>query len=66
MVYFNASIQDWWGSAGFGGRRFDGTIPLFALGAATLAERAIEWTRRHPFRMVAAAGALLVAVEPDA
>ena len=29
MIYFNACIQDWWGSAGFGGRRFDGSIPLF-------------------------------------
>ena len=48
MVYFNASIQDWWGSAGFGGRRFDGTIPLFALGAAALGERAIRWTSRRP------------------
>ena len=36
MIYFNASIQDWWGSAGFGGRRFDGTLPLFALGVAAL------------------------------
>jgi hypothetical protein len=60
MWYFNASIQDWWGSAGYGGRRFDGTIAFFALGAAAFAERAIEWTRRHPFRMVAAAGTLLV------
>ena len=60
MVYFNASIQDWWGSAGFGGRRFDGTIPLFALGVAAFADRAAEWTRRHPLRMVAAAGGLLV------
>src|SRR4030095_847691 len=34
MIYFNASIQDWWGSAGYGGRRFDGTLPLFVLGAA--------------------------------
>ena len=60
MVYFNASIQDWWGSAGFGGRRFDGTIPLFALGVAAFADRAAEWARRHPLRMVTAAGALLV------
>ena len=29
MIYFNAWIQDWWGSAGYGGRRFDGMIPLF-------------------------------------
>ena len=34
MTYFNAAIQDWWGSDGFGGRRFDGTIPMFCLGAA--------------------------------
>jgi hypothetical protein len=60
MVYFNASIQDWWGSAGFGGRRFDGTIPLFALGAAAIGERAIAWTRRHPFRLLSAAAAMLV------
>ena len=60
MVYFNASIQDWWGSAGFGGRRFDGTIPLFALGVAAFASRAADWTRRHPLRMVSAAGAALV------
>ena len=51
---------DWWGSAGFGGRRFDGTIPLFALGVAALADGAAQWTRRHPLRMVAAAGGLLV------
>ena len=59
MVYFNASIQDWWGSAGFGGRRFDGTIPLFALGAAALGERAIRWTSRRPGTVVLAACALL-------
>ena len=59
MVYFNASIQDWWGSAGFGGRRFDGTLPLFALGLAALVERLGEWARRHPLRVVAAGGAVL-------
>ena len=61
MIYFNASIQDWWGSAGFGGRRFDGTIPLFGLGLAAFFTWAIQVTRRHPFRIVAAMGALLVA-----
>lgn len=60
MTYFNACIQDWWGSAGFGGRRFDGTIPLFCLGVAAFAIRAVEVTRRHPLRVVAAAGALLL------
>jgi hypothetical protein len=61
MTYFNASIQDWWGSAGFGGRRFDGTIPIFVIGVASLGAWAIRATRRHPARMMAAAGALLVA-----
>ena len=40
MTYFNAAIQDWWGSDGFGGRRFDGTIPLFCLGIAAFAREA--------------------------
>ena len=60
MTYFNACIQDWWGSAGFGGRRFDGTIPLFCLGAAAFASAAVSITRRHPARVVGLAGALLV------
>jgi hypothetical protein len=60
MTYFNASIQDWWGSAGYGGRRFDGTIPLFALGVAAFAQRAAEVARRHPLRVVGGGGALLV------
>jgi hypothetical protein len=60
MVYFNASIQDWWGSAGYGGRRFDGTIPLFALGVAAFAERAAAVARQHPMKVVTAAGALLL------
>ena len=47
MVYFNACIQDWWGSAGFGGRRFDGTIPLFALGLAAFADASARLVRRH-------------------
>ena len=59
MVFFNASIQDWWGSAGFGGRRFDGTIPFFALGAAALGERAIHWTSRRPAVVVMAAAAMI-------
>ena len=60
MIYFNACIQDWWGSAGFGGRRFDGTLPLFCLGAAAAGSFAVDLTRRHPLRTVAAAGSLLV------
>jgi hypothetical protein len=53
MIYFNASIQDWWGSAGYGGRRFDGTLPLFVLGAAAAVEWMSALVARRP-RVVAA------------
>ena len=48
MIYFNASIQDWWGSAGYGGRRFDGTLPLFVLGAAAALEAMSRLLARRP------------------
>jgi hypothetical protein len=60
MTYFNACIQDWWGSDGFGGRRFDGTIPFFCLGVAAFASTAAAVVRRHPLRTVAAFGGALV------
>jgi len=60
MIYFNACIQDWWGSAGFGGRRFDGTIPLFAVGLAVFAESAAALLRRHAMAAVTAALAVVV------
>jgi hypothetical protein len=47
MVYFNACIQDWWGSAGFGGRRFDGVIPVFCVGLAAFIDYAAAVVRRH-------------------
>jgi hypothetical protein len=59
MVYFNACIQDWWGSAGFGGRRFDGIIPLFAVGLAVFVESAASVARRHAVAAVTAALVLL-------
>jgi Dolichyl-phosphate-mannose-protein mannosyltransferase len=55
MVYFNACIQDWWGSAGFGGRRFDGIIPLFCLGLAAFADATARVVRRHALAAVTAA-----------
>jgi hypothetical protein len=58
MVYFNACIQDWWGSAGFGGRRFDGTIPFFCLGLAAFAGTAAHVVRRHT--LAATVGALAI------
>ncbi len=60
MTYFNACVQDWWGSAGYGGRRFDGTLALFVLGVAYLAHASVEFIRRFPSVSLAAAGLLLV------
>jgi hypothetical protein len=60
MTYFNASIQDWWGSAGYGGRRFDGTLPLFALGTAYLIDAGIRFVRRFPAVTIGAAGVAVV------
>ena len=54
MVYFNSVIQDWWGSAGFGGRRFDGVVPLLTVSLAL----ALDVLRR----VVAARPAVVAAV----
>ena len=54
MIYFNASIQDWWGSAGYGGRRFDGTLPLFVLGAAAAIDGTAALLARRPTLAAAA------------
>jgi len=56
MTWFNASIQDWWGSDGFGMRRFDGAIPLFCLGLAALVTAMTAAVRRFP--LAAATGVL--------
>ncbi len=48
MVWFNASIQDWWGSDGFGGRRFDGIMPAAAIGLATALTALQRWIRAYP------------------
>jgi hypothetical protein len=58
MVYFNACIQDWWGSAGYGGRRFDGTIPFFALGLAAFMHHTARLVQRHAVGAVIALLAL--------
>jgi hypothetical protein len=54
MIYFNACIQDWWGSAGFGGRRFDGLIPIFCIGLAAFVDYAAAVVRRHAAAAVTA------------
>jgi hypothetical protein len=60
MTYFNASIQDWWGSAAFGGRRFDGTLPLFCLGLAQAFTAILEFVRRRPAIAIWATAAFLI------
>jgi hypothetical protein len=60
MTYFNAAIQDWWGSDGFGGRRFDGIIPMLCLGAGAFVTYAAGVTRRHPLRVLTAGASLLI------
>jgi hypothetical protein len=59
MVYFNSCIQDWWGSAGFGGRRFDGALPFFCLGLAALMDAGARAVRRHALAAVAAVLAMM-------
>ena len=60
MVYLNASVQDWWGGAAFGGRRFDGTLPLLVVGTAVAAESMTALVARAPQVAVAAVGTALV------
>jgi hypothetical protein len=61
MIYFNACIQDWWGSAGFGGRRFDGLIPIFCVGLAGFIELAGRLIRRHATAfLIALLGAIAI------
>ncbi|MBI3263986.1 MAG: hypothetical protein HYZ58_12675 [Acidobacteria bacterium] len=60
MVYFNAALQDWWGSAALGMRRFDGVLPFLTIGLAV----ALDWTERaivrHPRVVLGSALAGLV------
>lgn len=60
MTYFNATIQDWWGSAAFGARRFDGTLPVFAIGLAAFLDWTASFVRRRALTAVIAAFSLLV------
>lgn len=61
MVWFNASVQDWWGSDGFGGRRFDGILPAATLGLATVLTGARRTFAVRPLVVVGSAVGLLVA-----
>ena len=48
MVFLNGAVQDWWGGAAFGGRRFDATLPLLVLGTALALERSAAWVAQLP------------------
>ncbi|HET9369499.1 MAG TPA: hypothetical protein VFO19_04605 [Vicinamibacterales bacterium] len=48
MTWFNASIYDWWGSDGYGGRRFDGIVPLLVPGMAIAIAGARTFVARRP------------------
>ena len=60
MTFLNGAVQDWWGGAAFGGRRFDSTIPVFIAGAALALDAAVAWVRRHPRAVVGLGAAGLV------
>ena len=60
MTYFNASIQDWWGSAAYGMRRFDGMLPTLAVGVAIALEHLSRLAARRPPVVAGAAAAALV------
>jgi hypothetical protein len=60
MVYFNSIIQDWWGSDGYGGRRFDGLIPIFTIGLAMFVRTATAVVAARPAIALTAAASLLV------
>jgi hypothetical protein len=59
-VYVNASVEDWWGGAAYGARRFDGTVPLLAVGLAAAADGLRRWIAKRPLAAVSALLALLV------
>jgi hypothetical protein len=60
MTYFNACIHDWWGSASYGGRRFDGAVPLLVPGAAVALDGLRAWIGRRPQLVAAAAAAVVI------
>jgi hypothetical protein len=60
MIWFNASVQDWWGSDGFGGRRFDGIIPIATIGLAAALDIFRRWIAMHPQWIVGGIATLLV------
>jgi len=59
-VYVNASVEDWWGGAAFGARRFDGTVPLLVAGLAAAVDGLRRWVAKRPLAAISALLGLLV------
>jgi hypothetical protein len=60
-VYVNASVEDWWGGAAYGARRFDGTVPLLVTGLAAAADGLRRLVAKRPLAAVTALlGALVL------
>jgi hypothetical protein len=60
MTWVNGAVDDWWGGAGFGMRRFDSLVPFAALGTSELISLAARATERRPQLVVGGALASLV------
>jgi hypothetical protein len=60
LALVNASLRPWW-SGRFGNARFLPALPLFALGLAMILDRVRTTAQRHPLRLAALAGGVLVA-----
>jgi hypothetical protein len=57
QLYINSTVEIWWGGSGFGARRFENCVLVFAIGLASL----LTWARRRPFAAPGLVlGALLV------
>ncbi len=60
MVWVNGAVEDWWGGAGFGMRRFDSVVPLAALGTSVSVALVAHALQRRPQILAGAALALLL------
>jgi hypothetical protein len=54
LTAVNARVADWWGSSGFGARRFDLLLPVLGLGLAVCLAALAGLARRHPLLPAAA------------
>lgn len=60
QALINGAAWDWWAGGSFGGRRFDSTYVVFALGAAAGLRAAAAWIANGPLRRAVVAVALAV------